>query len=195
MTDKGLDIVIVGTGAGNARALAGGIGAAEIKHAVQAAPVIHDKRGRAWLCDMAEGCRRLGVPSAENCALAHWVVEAPWAHPAWHSYSLLLMHLRPLPGMPEPKRYMEFATHELILHALNPDMPLDELIATGLIKGQLLTPTNFAAQIVELEDDDARARIRAAVEDICAGKLSPDTDHRRAWEARFGNNMVKREFR
>lgn len=194
----GPSIAVIGTGAGVMRSLTGEARPASITHPVKAAPVIHGAHGRAWLCDLEAGRRQLGVRPEDDGTLAIWIVEAPWAHPAWHSYSIVLVHLRPIPGrrLATPtKFYLPLATHELWLHALDPDQELDSVIATGLPGSRWLQPKNFAAQIVEIDDDLARERIRRAVEDICAGKLSPDTDHQRAWVDRFGNNMIKPEYR
>ena len=47
------------------------------------------------------------------------------------------------------------------------------------------------AQLVEVEDRFAEERVRRAVEEIVAGKLSPDTDFQWQWVARFGNSMME----
>jgi hypothetical protein len=86
------------------------------------------------------------------------------------------------------------ATHELVVHALDPDKPRDAAIEDGDI-ARILSPANFGAQLLEQSDELARERVRGAVAEIVAGVLSPDTDFLREWIKRFGDNMVKREWR
>lgn len=121
------------------------------------------------------------------------VTAAPaWAHPTWHSYLISLVHLRPEPGLLLPKVYRPHATHELVVQALDPEGDRDKLLTLGLGSYcRCLTPANFAAQIVEVSDALASDRIRKAVELICEGKLSPDTDFTQQWVALFGDNMMR----
>lgn len=148
--------------------------------------------GKAWKVDSAGIWTRLGERGAHpELTVANWVVEARYAHPVWHSYHLICYSLRPHPSVTgDPLIYLEGATHELALHALDPgaQRALNDL-------PRWLLPSNFGAQIIAESDEAARARIEQAVSDIIAGELSPDTDHRRAWIARFGVNMIKREWR
>ena len=117
------------------------------------------------------------------------VVEAPWAHPIWHSYAVILVHLRPLPDGRPTKFYLAAATHEIWLYALDPDQPRQPMIEFGQPKW--LTPMNFGAQFIAASDEAAKLKVEEAVQDIVAGKLSPDTDFIRHWAYRFGDNMLK----
>jgi hypothetical protein len=197
MTDKsdGLTIAVIGTGAGNMRALAGLAGdelpPTKIEPTVALPPTIEGAHGKAWLCDMAEGHRQLGIDPAKDGAIAHWVVEAPWAHPGWHSYSILVTHLRPISGGGRTLFYVDGATHELWVYACDPKADRNPVIRTGIVEALWLTPLNFAAQFIEITDDLARDRVRAVVQSICDGKLSPDTDYRQHWIKLFGDNMQK----
>ncbi len=158
---------------------------------VATAPHLDMPHGKAWLLDMPAIRRRLPT-GHQDAAVAVWLVEAPWAHPVWHSYSVSLIHLRPLPGLSEPTRYLALATHELIVSALDPDGDRDRLLAEGCGPHcRWLLPANFAAQMVEVSDELASARVRDAVERICRGTLSPDTDFTAQWVALFGDNMMK----
>lgn len=153
--------------------------------------------GKAWLLDHSEIYQRLierGDFTAEQAArdstVAQWLIAAPGAHPVWHSYMLLLMHLRPN-GL-ETKFYLPNATHELWLYALDPEGDRQKLLEFGLGKHcRWLTPCNFAAQIIAANDAEAFGRIESAVDDIISGQLSPDTDFRYMWKERFGSNMVR----
>lgn len=153
-------------------------------------PVLSGAKGKAWLTNNAEGRRIKNVPLERDACLSHWVIEAPWAHPAWHSYSLITVHLRPMDNTPT-EFYLNDATHEMWLFAIDPSKNRNELISNGITNGHWLSPINFGAQFIEISDDLARDRIRNAVQMICDGKLSPDTDHRREWVRLFGDNMLK----
>lgn len=182
-------IVIMETTAANMRALAPNVPPVEITDPIDAPPGISGPHGRAWHCDLDANRRHLNVSPENDASLVHWVIEAPWAHPAWHSYSLVLVHLRPLPNGFENLIYLPDATHEMWLHALDPSKDRRQLIA-GHHAGHWMRPMNFAAQFIEGRDEEALVRIQNAVSDICTGRLSPDTDFRREWCARFGNNMI-----
>lgn len=162
---------------------------------ITAKPDITGEYGKAWKCDLDEARRIMGKNPSDDATLIHWLVEAPWAHPAWHSYSLVLIHLRPMDDSRETKFYLPCASHELWVYAVNPDANRQEMITEGFVEGMWLSPKNFAAQIVELNDEDALERIESTVHEICDGILSPDTDFIRDWISRYGNNMVKREYK
>jgi hypothetical protein len=157
--------------------------------AVTLAPDVTGPHGRAWAVRLASARLARGFKPEDDAMVAGWVVEAPWAHPAWHSYALLLMHLRPMPDNRPTKFYLEGATHEIWLYALNPDFPRQPMIER--LELRFLTPLNFAAQFIAESDAAASNRALQAVMDICAGNLSPDTDFIRYWAARFGGNMLK----
>lgn len=189
--DKGprLNIGIIGTGRANAEFL-GATGNAPITFPVTAPPIVSGPHGRAWLCDTANGQRILGVPPERDSTLAHWVIEAPWAHPIWHSYSLVLVSLRPMPGT-STMLYLDDATHELWLYAMDPNKDRNRLLSTAIVEGNWMSPGNYASQFVEIDDQLALDRVKAAVQKVCDGQLSPDTDFTSQWVALFGGNMMK----
>lgn len=173
--------------------LAPGMPPTEIKDPIGDVPVVQGAHGRAWLCNLDEGHRKLKVPPEKITTLDHWIIEAPWAHPAWHSYSLILMHLRDI-GIPT-KYYIPEATHELWLYVINPDIDRRPVLLDGIPQSMWLTPMNFGAQFIEITDDLARQRVRNSVQMICDGKLSPDSDFTQQWIALYNNSMIKKEFR
>lgn len=150
--------------------------------------------GRAWQCDIDKLRKTLKVEREADATLGMWIVEAPWAHPFWHSYSLVLIHLRPLVPPVETKFYLPDATHEIWVYAMNADEPRAPAIL-GEARPAWLTPKNFAAQFIEPSDEAAIARIEATVGLILSGELNPDTDAASQWRALFGNNMVKEQYR
>lgn len=156
---------------------------------ISAPPSIMNIAGRAWRLDLDRVYTRNGKPRLGH--VASWLIEAPWAHPCWHSYSINLIHLRPLQGIPDPVIYLPGATHELWVHALDPNESRQEMMGTGIFRN--LDPMNFGAQIIAETDAAAVQRVeREAVLPICLGELSPDTDFLNAWTALFGDNMVRR---
>jgi hypothetical protein len=186
---------VIGTGAGNMRALGGADAPpASIQFPITAPPTLTGKHGRAWSADLAAGRRKMRIDVSQDATLVHWIIEAPWAHPAWHSYSLVLVHLRPMADRRETRFYLDGATHEFWLYALNPETDHNDTVETGISRGWL-HPKNFAAQFIEISDDLALERIERSVQMICDGKLSPDTDWQQAWVDLYGNNMIKREYR
>lgn len=152
-------------------------------------PDLAGPHGRAWRCDHLAGLVQDGVKAEDDAVLVSWCVEAAWAHPVWHSYWICLVHLRPMPDARETKVYLAGATHEFWLYALNPQEPRTQLVEAG--KPAFLNPMNFAAQLVCADDAQALSSIETTVREIVNGQLSPDTDFRRAWIARFGDNMVR----
>jgi hypothetical protein len=187
--------VVIDTGAGGLRTVTGEFGPAKITDNVTLPPAIIGPYGRAWFCDNGAGRKQMGIRDDSDATLAHWVVEAPYAHPVWHSYSIVLLHLRPMFDDRPTIFYVDGATHEMWVYALNPGVDREPLIKTGIVDGSWLFPGNFGAQFIEIADELAALRIKQAVQSICDGQLSPDTDHQRAWQALFGSNMIKKEWR
>lgn len=155
-------------------------------------PDVLGEFSKAWKVDARKRmdfAAKAGLDTSHDAGVALWLVEAPWAHPFWHSYMLTLIHLRPLPGVPEARIMLPGATHEMWLHALDTSTKRTAVIAQGH-PPRPLQPMNFGAQIIAETDEAAAARIEDAVRRICAGTLSPDTDFIRQWIALFGGNMV-----
>lgn len=161
------------------------------KFPINASPVIAGAKGKAWLVDLAATYTVNRMPDCDRNAVCFWVVEAPLAHPLWHSYSILLVHLREKPGR-EVEIYLAGATHELHVYACDPRADLNKMLM-GRITGAWLLPPNFMTQIIAASDEEADQRVREAVRKICDGELSPE--HREAWVAAYGDNMIRPEHR
>jgi len=166
-------------------------GVAEVKDGISLPPDVSGPRGKAWLADTAAAQRALGVKPEDDACLAQWVIEAPWAHPIWHSYALTLVHLRPMGDGRKTLFYIDGATHEVWLYALTPEEKREPVLRNGKVPSLWMTPSNFAAQFIEITDQLAFDRAKNAVQMVCDGKLNPDSDFRKQWEALFGNNMMK----
>jgi hypothetical protein len=147
---------------------------------------------KAWLLPVEEVAKRSDIPKDWAATVQIWLIEAPWAHPMWHSYILSLIHLRPIEGVKPPVIHLKGATHEMMLWALDPQADRRPLMDGTAIRMPFLSPANFAAQLTARTDEDACIRVRNAVQRIADGKLSPDTDYLRLWIRLFGDNMIKR---
>lgn len=186
--------VVIDTGAGSIRMLAEMVGetnlSAIVADRVEVKPDIEGPHGRAWKVDMDAIRIKYNIAPENDGTVAAWIVEAPWAHPAWHSYVIYCVHLRPLPDNRRTLIYFPEATHEILLFALDPHHPRQPIIE-GKDSPHRLTPSNFAAQFVEISDELAAERIEQCAREIVEGKLSPDTDFISQWIARFNDSMMK----
>lgn len=157
-------------------------------------PTMSAEHGRAWEIDLPkirEYFRTAeGRDNPNDNGIAAWVVEAPWAHPVWHSYWLALIHLREIPGGEPVWRKEPTRTHQLFVMALNQDHPREALLK-GEDRPHFLMPLNFSGQFEAADDEAAIARVRGTVQLIIEGKLSPDTDFLRMWVQLYGADLVK----
>lgn len=153
-------------------------------------PTIQGSRARAWLVDLNRSRETWAKAPKPDATLAMWVIEAPWAHPVWHSFLVVLIHMRPMPDQRPTKIYLAGATHEMWLLAMNPDEPRQPAIE-GVGPPHYLTPPNYASQFISESDDVACERVRRAVAMVTEGNLNPDEDYRWWWARLFGDNMMK----
>lgn len=161
---------------------------------IKTLPALVGPAGKAWRCNVATMLQVGGIDPENDGTVAVWIVEAPAAHMAWHSYAIVLLHLRPLKVRRKTRFHLPNATHEMWVQALNPDFPREPAINEGA-PWHYLVPNNFAAQFIEPDDAAAMSRVERDVQRICAGMLSPDTDFTRDWIGLYGDNMIRPEFR
>lgn len=126
-----------------------------------------------------------------------WVIQAPWAHPAWSQYVLALFDLTSDTGNP-PILYMPGATHEFQLYALDPNYPVSEADRPSAMIEQdrmrLLSPASHGYQFRAATNYHAADRIQAVVDMIVRHELSPDTDWRMNWDVLFRDGFNLRDF-
>lgn len=115
---------------------------------------------------------------------ATWLITAPWAHPVWSQYALALYDLT-TPSDPAPNIYIDGATHELLLVALDPSYPTTVQDMAEGRQLHALSPPNHGYQFKAESDAAAVSRLQTIVDEIEARRLSPDTDFRAAWDAMF----------
>lgn len=164
-------------------------------------PEISGQYGRAWLINLPRLFEKFDVAEAYRGSIATWLVEAPWSHPSWHSYLVQILSLQWLKDHPMPDRpavLIDNMTHEIGVMALTPH-PGRELVVTGEgqlgrdpVKCTMLSPANFAAQFIAVDDAAAIERARADVQAICDGVLSPDSDFLHQWVERYSANCCRK---
>lgn len=139
--------------------------------------------GQAWKMDVTKTYKV--VPSG----ICRWVLQVPWAHPVFHEYVIDCVHLRNENNLPKPKVLLTGATHEIVVHALDPDW-----ILTYERYPAILMPTNFSSQFHCENDAAAEARILDTVKEVISGVLSSDTDYIQEWVKRYGDCMIKKNL-
>lgn len=158
------------------------------------APDIRGTHGRAWRIRLEAARRRLDVAAEDDPTLGAFLIEAPYAHHLWHSYLFLFQHLRAQGRAAPAVISRPGATHQFNLWASDPDWRRRPQIE-GTAPWSYLMPMNFAGQFIAADDEAAVAEMDALVLDICAARINPDTDYLRDWVARYGDWMLKLEYR
>lgn len=119
--------------------------------------------------------------------------QAPWAHPVWSEYLLLVYDLDTvIEGMQPSVKHDPSATHEFLLYAIDPTTPIDYSVSLLEQKAvSPLTPPNHGYQFHAESNEIAWARVDGLV-DACFRQsspgvfaLSPDSDFRREWDHRM----------
>lgn len=137
----------------------------------------------AWEVKMPEAYAK---PDHE-AGLASWLIESKRFHPLWYNWTVNLIHLRDLPGVPPAKKHYPEAEYELLILALDPDSTPDPDDAVTCSK--FLTPIDVVKQFHGITDKQAIDMVRAAVLCICHGRISPDGDYRQAWSVLIDNTI------
>ena len=155
-------------------------------------PSMVGRVGAAWELDFSFLRKKFSIKEEDDASLTSWIIEAPWAHFAWHSYLLTAVSLREMLDKRPTKFYLEGATHEIWLQALNPEKSRQDFLDGKILLNEIgLIPLNFAAQVIRSSDDLMVEEIRKAVSDVVDGLLNPDTDFVQQWIERFGDSMIK----
>lgn len=110
-----------------------------------------------------------------------WFINAPWAHPLWHQYVLVLYDLV-TPTVEAPKLHLKDATHEMMLYALDPEHPIAKGSVPTTESLHRLSPPNYAYQFKAASNAAAEERLQAVVDGIVAREINPDTDFRSLWD-------------
>lgn len=124
---------------------------------------------------------RVPLPAAEMeriGALGTWLLYVPGVHAFWSYWSVSLAHLRELPNMPSPVLSFPGATHELLVHALDPNHAPNPDDAMTF---KFLTPTDVVEQWSGTDDAQALELVDLLAKACAHGWLCPDSDFRYMW--------------
>jgi hypothetical protein len=110
-----------------------------------------------------------------------WILDVPWAHPLWSQYAIFLYDLTTEMDT-VPNIYLEGATHEFLLYALDPAHKLEPDLPKEIHR---LEPANHGYQFIAASDEAAELRIQGVVDLILVGHVSPDTDFGGQWDVLF----------
>jgi len=122
---------------------------------------------------------------------ATWLINAPWAHPVWSQYMVLLYDLTTVVEGGQPLiLYKPDVTHELMMYAVDPKIRIDEEKPLTEQKFTLLQPANYGYQFVAENNEAAQQRVQKLVDRIDAYTLSPDTDYRSVWNELFNDGYA-----
>ena len=137
--------------------------------------------GRAW--ELTATSSNLRVE--HTASLGGWLIEAPFAHPAWNYHVASLVHLREIPGAAPAVIKFNGASHEFMMYALDPRFE-EELDPdnTDTLK-RILEPFDMVEQLKVDSDDRALEVVRFAVQKCVEGELLPDADGRNEWRNFF----------
>lgn len=137
------------------------------------APDLEGPAGRAWKVD--RGARDDGKA---NASVEGWILNLPRANPVglWSWFSVELVHLRPVEGVPPATVTVEGATHELLALARKSGNGCDPDDPTTW--GGVLRPFDLVRQF-RVEGDEAAVEVlRGMVEGYVRGQVVPDSDRR-----------------
>jgi len=128
-----------------------------------------------------------------HAGVATWFIDDKWSHPHWDQYVAILMHLRPVEGMPPPTMYGEYG-YEWHLWAIHPDHRLPETF-DGFSQEHgihTLEPLNYAYQFNAEHDAAAMERVEKCLE----AAPSLDTDwtewFNHIWEDTYEAHSLRR---
>lgn len=130
-----------------------------------------------------------------------WSVNAPWAHPLWQQYAVLLYDLT-TPNGTDIIKCRPDVTHEFMLFSMDPEIVVTEHLkpiaetagwpvrAEDGVRGKLLQPANFGYQFTAPSNEAAEDRIQRLVDRIAARDLNPDTDNTSSWDVIFKDGVT-----
>lgn len=128
--------------------------------------------GRAWK-----------IRATRPGSIGGWFVNVNWAHPVWNLWLVGVVHLRDIEGVPPPKRHYPDAAYEFGIWSVDPrplaTVPFDPDMGEG---HGILHPPDAIVHFHGVDDRRALMLLDSAVNVILAGRMSPDSGFRRAWE-------------
>lgn len=132
--------------------------------------------GRAWKLQPA-------APLPQQIAtLSTWLVNRPGAHPFWEWWTVTVVHLREVDGLPEAARVYPEAEYEFQIRTLDPEVsptPHPDMVDEGY---DYIDPPDVIEQFHGINDRQAQALCSMAIQEILDGHLSPDENFRAEWD-------------
>lgn len=129
--------------------------------------------GRAWLLNPEQA-------KSNPATLCGWLVNRPGAHPHWQWWLVGLITLRDIPGIqPARKNYPE-AEYELYIYSIDPSTCSSPEPDSPEGYPPLL-PLDVLHQFHGLSEKTAKHLTEIMVQNIVAGRISPDQDYRKVW--------------
>lgn len=132
-----------------------------------------------------------------------WMLYAPWAHPIFKHYAVMLVDLY-TPTPQPPTLFAPDMKYEVLVYCLDPQF--SQMYPHGEVAGSmvqeltsdigqtpLLSPPNHVYQFFAPTDDAAVDRIKSIADMIDQQRLSPDTDFVRAWDEIFADGKSARD--
>lgn len=104
----------------------------------------------------------------QTATLSCWFLYCPGQSFFWSYYYLVVIHLRPIPGVEPPVIRVPHVTHEVGLYALSPD---HHPSVTDPDTWVPLHPVNVAEQVQLTSDDSAREVLGLVARAVVDGRL------------------------
>lgn len=117
-------------------------------------------------------------------------LNLPGKHPFWSQYAMVVFDLTHRPPQEPPLLCKHGMSHELHLYALDPRGCIDwdkSMYDQPQIK--TLMPANLGYQFYASDNQVAFTRALRLVKRMVSNDLSPDADHRAAWNAEFKDGV------
>lgn len=123
-----------------------------------------------------------------TAAVAGWLIHSTHFHPFWRWWSLSVVHLRDVEGVPAAVKDYPEAEYELMILSLDPeaDAPDPDHPEGGY---PFLMPPDLSHQFHGITDAEAQGLALVAVRAICAGRISPDADYRSIWKGTIAGTI------
>lgn len=142
-------------------------------------PDQQSQHARAWNLDITKAPEGPGKEAGITC----WLINVPGAHAFWAYWTITVISLKDLPGVPPAKKQYPEAEYEFIIMAIDPERcpnpDPDRIIVDGY---PWLTPLDVVEQFHGISEVDCRRLAEGAVQAILSGRISPDQDFRSAWK-------------
>ena len=115
--------------------------------------------------------------------MSTWLVNRPGAHPWWEWWTVTVVCLRDVKGLPAATRSYPEAAYEFQILTLNPEEfpnPDPDMVNDGFT---YLEPPDVIEQFHGITDGQAEQLCSFAIRAIVEGDISPDEDFQEEWRA------------